>query len=146
TRRKSNLTAEEIESFKGASRLYFENEEANKANNAMHKALNLPVARIVSFKEPDIRSWTSKNKETDLQMGLIHVLNLSVGCRVMLRVNISVTHGLANSTMGTVRAIVYSPGSGPPALPECVFVEFNKFEGPFFLSNTRRFPITPISR
>src|SRR5699024_9826472 len=44
TRRKSNLTAEEIESFQGAIRLYFENEEANKANNAMLKALNLPVA------------------------------------------------------------------------------------------------------
>ena len=146
TRRKELLSPAERVTFESALHIYPTNDKAIRRNDDVLRATNLPVARIASRNLPDYRDQSTRPANLEIEEGLIHILNLQVGCRVMLRNNISVRHGLANSTMGTVRAIVYAPGDLPPMLPDYILVEFDGYQGPFFPSGTRFFPVVPITR
>jgi hypothetical protein len=67
----------------------------------------------------------------------------------MLLQNMSVAHGLVNGSVGVVRGICYSNGQRTPALPDCVFVEFDGYSGPCLfgsgdqLEGRRLAPIKP---
>ena len=52
-------------------------------------------------------------------------LRLTKGARVMLTRNLWTDVGRCNGTMGTVIDIIYSEGSGPPALPIAAIVHFD---------------------
>lgn len=56
-------------------------------------------------------------------------VTLCKGLKVMLRVNISVRHGLVNGLIGTVKHIVYHQ-TAPPQLPTAVLVHFPSYSGP----------------
>jgi ATP-dependent DNA helicase PIF1 len=126
----------ETKSFDDALKLFPTNAKVDEANNAYLASTGNPVARILSENTP---STGSKEKGKTLQ----HVLNLAIGCRVMLRKNICVRLGLVNSSIGILRAIVYAPGSVPPALPLYVLVQFLDYKGPCLIDDL--FPIVPIT-
>ena len=75
------------------------------------------------------------------------VLFVTAGARVMLNNNRWTAVGLTNGAMGTVRAIVYEAGGGPPSLPKAVFVEFDDggYVGPAFSGDPPTWvPIEPF--
>ena len=80
----------------------------------------------------------------DAQVGLAAKLKLSNNSRVMLRTNLWVEGGLVNGSLGTVRHIVYAPGTRPPSLPLYLLAEFDNNRGPYVYENL--FPIVPIVR
>ena len=51
--------------------------------------------------------------------------------QVMLRINLSVAHGLVNGAVGTVHHIIYRNGCSPPSAPSCVMVRFENYSGPY---------------
>lgn len=146
TRRKEILSRTEVESFTDATHIFPLNAQAIQHCDEILRKTNLPVARLVSKNRPDYRPNSSKPLEEDIEEGLLYVLKMQVGSRVMLRTNISVSHGLVNSSVGTVRAIVFAPGELPPLLPQYVLVEFDNYNGPTLPTHAGLFPIIPVSR
>ena len=88
------------------------------------------------------------------------LLELSVGCRVMLLSNLATPLGAVNGALGTVRGFLYSgatppddsereateqrAATAPPRLP-IVLVQFDKFDGASFDPNEPRVvPICPV--
>jgi ATP-dependent DNA helicase PIF1 len=126
----------ETRSFDVALKLFPTNAKVEEANNAYLASTGNPVARILSENNPN--TGASEKGKT-----LQHVLNLSIGCRVMLRKNISVPLGLVNGSIGILRAIVYEAGSVPPALPSYVLVQFSDYKGPCLVDDL--FPIVPTT-
>jgi len=126
----------ETKSFANAIKLFPTNDKVNEANNAYLASTGNPVARILSENNPHTGS---KEKGKTLQ----HVLNLSTGCRVMLRKNIAVQFGLVNSSIGTLHSIIYAPGSVPPSLPLYILVHFPNYTGPCLIDYL--FPIVPTT-
>ena len=54
--------------------------------------------------------------------------------RVILTANAGdgalVVYGLNNGAVGTVVAMLYPPGEGPPSAPDAVVVDFPSYRGP----------------
>ncbi len=146
TRRKSVLSQNTVTSFDNATHLFPTNNQVIRHNDEVLRKTMLPVARIVSHNVPDYRSKTSKSIDEDMEEGLLHIIKLQVGNRVMLRTNISVSHGLVNGSLGTVRAIVYGEGELPPLLPQYIMVEFDGYTGPTLPNYPGLFPIVPVTR
>jgi ATP-dependent DNA helicase PIF1 len=80
-------------------------------------------------------------------MGLHAHLLLAIGARVMLRSNLWTAHGLTNGALGTVIAIVYTPGTHPAAgdLPVAVVVDFDQYTGPPLRPGTRHVAVPAIT-
>jgi hypothetical protein len=78
---------------------YYQPNLSTVENNRQLAILGVPVARFVSTNRQGIPLGEDKS-----QIGLNHVLNLGIGCIVMLRTNFWVQGGIVN---GTVRAIVW---------------------------------------
>ena len=79
-------------------------------------------------------------------MGLQAHLLLAIGARVMLHSNLWTAHGLTNGALGTVHAIVYTPGSHPAQgdLPVAVVVDFDQYTGPPLHPGTRHVAVPAI--
>lgn len=75
---------------------------------------------------------------------LLTPLHICRGCRVYLTANLCVSAGLVNGAFGTVQHIVYATGRGPPALPLCVIVRFDGYDGPSVTAEPSCLPIFPI--
>ena len=83
--------------------------------------------------------------------GLLPLLYLCRGSKVMLVVNLKAEWGLYNGAVGTVVDILYRNGSRPtddPApLPGVVFVRFPGYKGPPYMNGDPTLvPIVPVSR
>jgi ATP-dependent DNA helicase PIF1 len=61
----------------------------------------------------------------------------------MLTKNVWQTKGLYNGALGTVRGIVYREGVKQPAMPQCVLVEFDDYQGPRIDPEHNIVPIVP---
>ncbi|XP_074596306.1 ATP-dependent DNA helicase Pif1-like [Brevipalpus obovatus] len=138
TRRVSMLSQYERERFTDAIQLFCQNKQVLESNRSYLSSLEHPVARIQSENRPDVATAESE----DILLGLPYVLNIAIGCRVMLRTNVWVEGGLVNGSLGTVRKIVFEEGTQPPALPLYIGIQFDDYSGPHCDSNC--FPITPV--
>lgn len=68
---------------------------------------------------------------SDDMMGLEPTLFLSANARVMITSNIWLKAGLVNGATGSVRHIIFKPGTQPPTMPLVVVVEMDKgYRGP----------------
>ena len=76
--------------------------------------------------------------------GLLAVLFVKVGARVMLRMNLCTRLGLVNGAVGTVVEIIYPPGGRPPDPPHCILVQFDDYSGESCLPNAER--VVPVFR
>lgn len=126
--------------FSDAIRLFPTNVQVAEFNKATISHMSAPVAVIDAIH----KNATSRQASELLAQGLSRKLHLSIGCRVMLRKNISVHQGLVNGSLGTVRDIIFNPGERPPMMPSVILVEFDKFLGPY-LTDQRVFPILPVT-
>lgn len=99
----------------------------------------MPIAAISAIHSSPAAAAT-KSKDTG---GLLPVIFIAKGARIMLTANLWQEVGLCNGAAGTVHDIVYQEGHCPPSLPVAVLVQFDDYCGPEFYRNC--IPITPIT-
>ena len=68
--------------------------------------------------------------------GLVPIICLAHGARVMLTDNLWVDKGLVNGALGTVAAICYGSAAAPPHLPISLMVLFDSYHGPTLADGT----------
>ena len=102
-----------------------------------------PDAAVVRAEHSD---GTAAKAATDLAGGLPAQTYLGTGATVMLTANLAVQLGLVNGARGTVVAVVYAPGTAPPALPVSVVVRFEGYTGPSLTAWPGCVPIVPLKR
>jgi len=120
-------------SFNEALHIFTQNSNCNKYNITKIKTLetdNNPIAVISAEGKFKI---AKKYNLTNLG-SVTAKLFLTVGARVMLKVNISVKNGLVNGSMGTVKHIIYY-NNAPPCIPDVVLVKFDNYTGPTLVDN-----------
>lgn len=140
SRRQCVLSDEELEFFDNEIHLFPTNIEVKTYNDDLMQKQGRPVCRMLARDNPEIAT----SDAIDVSIGLLSVLNLSLGTRVMLRQNLWVSGGLVNGSCGTVISIVFKRGETAPSLPAYILAEFDDYKGPF-LQDTY-FPIIPVSR
>ena len=89
-----------------------------------------------------------KTATIDKTGGLLSVVYMCKGSKVMLYVNLCIPYGLINGAVGTVVDIIYKTGCNPiNSLPEVVMVEFPNYSGPSLTEeNPKIVPIVPVER
>lgn len=107
---------------------------ALKLHNFEH---NLKRFGTLGYQVPLIQARNSKSVATSALpeecQNLENILTLAVGCRVMIRQNLSTEDGLLNGTSDIVRNILYMTdvaSSHLEMLPVYVLVEFLRYRGP----------------
>ena len=100
--------------------------------------MNNPVLNILAVDTPSCPC--NINEETGFQAELF----VAIGCRVMLIHNTWVEGGLADGTLGTVRAIVYNENKTSIECPDYVMVQFDNYKGSCINGNL--FPVKTIAR
>ena len=126
--------------FATALHLYPTIEAVVEHNVARLRASGQPIATIKAIHTGPNAAKAS----SDDAGGLEAIICLAHGARVMLTANLWVDMGLVNGAVGTVVAICYSTGGGPPHLPVAVMVRFDSYHGPTLPDGT--IPITPLRR
>ena len=96
-----------------------------------------PIAAIRAFhtKPADApHMQPEKISEDDFNGGLLSVLEVCEGARVLLTMNLWVEAGLMNGAMGYVRGFIWPPGGDPGSTdsklraPFCILVEFDDID------------------
>ena len=77
----------------------------------------------------------AKRQPSNAFNGLRRVINLVVGCKVMICRNIAYKYGLANGTRGKLVGVVYSARAPVGTFPEALIVEVPEYKGPVFFPN-----------
>ncbi len=78
--------------------------------------------------------------------GLLPVLFIAAGARVMLTSNVWQEVGLCNGAAGMVYELLYQEGQAPPHLTIAVLVQFVNYCGPAFISeHPKCVPIAPLT-
>ena len=127
TRSSQHVSAEELAKFATALRIIATNAGCRAANRKFLRALGQPIVRIDAVH----RAGGEEAKKASFDDCNLHAkLFLCVGARVRLTRTLSLKHGLTNRGAGTVRAIVFLPGTSPPDLPAFVVVQFDKVQLP----------------
>ncbi|KAK3917466.1 ATP-dependent DNA helicase [Frankliniella fusca] len=107
------MSSSERQKFEDSLRLCSTNDSANEYNLKKILNMNQPIAVI----KADNNNKTVFLTSDDMADGLLNVIMLCRGARVMLRRNINVCRGLVNGAIGIVKHIVYEHGKKPPMLP-----------------------------
>jgi len=122
-------------------RLSFSNDSVQKENLELMRSLQQPIVLIHARHS---KPGASKLSPEEFG-GLEAKLKICLGARVMLTRNLWTGKGLCNGSMGYVVDIVYRENEGPPGLPICVIIQFDKYTGPSFLDKPKCVPIIPVT-
>ena len=144
------LSAEERNQFQNAIRIYTMNFQVERMNKNVLRQQQLPAVEIKAINiQRDAQDNILYNTPLSIEMspskmqGLQPILHLSIGCRVMLRINLWTKKNLVNGAIGTVRDIVYKPNQRPPQNnPYVIIVHFPGYIGPQLLEQDAK--IVPI--
>ena len=147
TRTPENITDFE-ERFEEAVRLFSTNEKVDEYNTRKLIKLGQPITLIKAKNKTKAgQKWSS-----DKFGGLKNELYLAVGAKVTLTSNIWGACGLTNGGKGTIKDIVYLPGSLPNIdQPSFILVHFPDYTGRQFLQVDRNdqlwncIPVAPIT-
>ena len=123
-------------------------EEWEHNKNQLLKLNSDPLRPIAEIKA-DLQGIHSKSASADNSQGLIRLLYVCKGARVMLTNNINVDYGLYNGAVGTVVDIIYPEGKSPvdQVFPQFILVEFPRYTGPSWIEgNPKLIPVTAIQR
>ena len=141
----ANMTPEEKRAFlDDALYLFSNNADANAHNEAKLAMLGQPIAHfkaISTGRDATIRDHPWKGG------GMYKDLFLGKNARVMLRRNMWISKGLVNGSLGRVIAIVFDRDQGDAGtggLPVGVICDFDKYTGPWFISDQPRSVFVPV--
>ena len=148
TRFTTNVDIQTQKKFNNALRLFSTKEAVEKFNNMKLLTLQdedgnlLPVARIPAQHHG---SGASQGRP-DEAGGLMPVLYVGPGIRIMLRSNLWVKKGLVNGVMGTVVDLLYEEGKQSPDNPPAILmVKFDSYQGPG-IGPDRLVPVSQVVR
>ena len=119
------LPQNECVKFNNAVHLMTTNIACKDFNHDKLKLLKTPIAQI----KGQCSKKSFEGKPADDFGGLLPVLSIAVGARVMLTRNLCIEKGLMNGAFGTVKAIFYEDDTRPPQLPVAVIVQFDNYIG-----------------
>ena len=128
---RSPQSADNLEEFNDAIRLFYTKESVANFNYEKLQTLGTPIARINAVHS----SPAAASTKPDEAGGLYPVVFLAQHAHVMLTANLWQEVVLCNGAAGTVHQILYPEGSAPPNLPIAVMVEFDNYCGPQFFSH-----------
>ncbi|KAK3916447.1 ATP-dependent DNA helicase [Frankliniella fusca] len=106
--------------FKNSLRVCSTNDNSHSYNMKKLRSLCKPIAILQAVNN----NKTAFLSSDDLADGLVNVLSICKGAKVMLRKNINVSRGLVNGAIGVIKHIVFEKGKKPPLLPLCILVKF----------------------
>ena len=130
-------------SFRDAIYLFLDRKSVTDHNLRRLRMANLPVYESIA-EHTGSKSKALMEIGDDKVLGLSPILYLSIGAKVMLKINLWVDMGLVNGSMGEV-VDVWSVAESN--LPIAVFVKFNDYIGPSFDANVAKVvPIIPVTR
>jgi ATP-dependent exoDNAse (exonuclease V) alpha subunit len=139
----STTSAQTRLDFKDATRLFSRKEKVLEYNADKLAQLNTGLSpqstcRIDAMHTPIQHSQAAKIISSDKMMGLETTLFLARGARVMICQNVWVEKTLSNGQCGVVKHVIFSPGNGPPSIPETVIVEMDEsYKGPHLAGKPR---------
>ena len=141
TRAAHSLPAHELAAFGDVQALVSTHNAEDVVNQQELRRLPSARVRIAAVNAGP----KAKAAKTDDAGGLVNMLCLAAGARVMLRQNVWVQAGLTNGALGKVLGVIYDPnGTQPPGLPIAILVQFDVYRGPSFLPTVpRAVPIPP---
>ena len=142
TRSLAHLPMDEKHQFMDALWLYPTRTGALEHNLRCYERLGNPMAVLHA---QDSHPSVGKDADANHFMGLESRVVVALGSRVTLRRNLWTGCGFVNGAMGTVRAIVYVDGEGPPHLPLAIIVEFDDYARPGYQGVAWHVPLTASS-
>jgi ATP-dependent exoDNAse (exonuclease V) alpha subunit len=141
SRVQSELSDNEIHSFRNALRIYSTKKRVKQYNYDHLVALNKPVVQVHA-------QHTGKNAEnasSEKAGNLVSKFPVCIGARVMMTRNIWPAVGLVNGAQGTVKDLGWAPGADVTRDPPCVLmVRFDQYDGPAFEVEGVEVPYVPI--
>ena len=102
--------------------VFSKNKDVDTFNNMMLEKTGNEVYSLNAIDFVKQGSKTYKKKKNIVNDGLPLVIKISIGCKIMITRNISVTDGICNGSFGIVTAILMKDND--PNVPRCVCVEF----------------------
>ena len=113
-----------------ALRIYYFNSSCTRHNHVVMTGMQSNTNPVM-ISAADGKYRVNKN-QPEIGAGPIQQkVRLCVGCRVTLRVNLSLPLKLTNGAFGTVKDILYFDSAiGPPSVPNYILVKFDNYNGP----------------
>ena len=117
--------------------------EVEKCNLDTYVKLANPIAKIIGTHSDNI----ALNANARDFWGLKNVLYLSVGSKVMLRINLLTKFGLVNGSQGIIRDIIFDENATENDMPKVIIVEFPDYTGKPLLDekHPKCIPIVPFT-
>ncbi|KAF5127214.1 ATP-dependent DNA helicase pif1 [Metarhizium anisopliae] len=142
----AKLDDQEVARFANALRVYATKDRVNEYNHYHLDRLSRPVIQV---KAKNVGHGAAAAPD-DKAGNLAKQIPICVGARLMLTSNLWQPVGLCNGARGTVYDIGWAPGADPVQDPPCVIMmEFDKYNGPVFLTTAdgrKIVPILPVER
>ncbi|KAG7002669.1 ATP-dependent DNA helicase PIF1 [Fusarium oxysporum f. sp. conglutinans] len=146
TRVQAKLDDREVARFSSALRVYATKDRVNEYNHYHLDRLGRPVVQV---KAKNVGPGAAAAPD-DKAGNLAKQIPICIGARLMLTSNLWQPVGLCNGARGTVYDIGWAPGADPIQDPPCVIMmEFDKYNGPVFLTTPdgkKIVPILPVER
>ncbi|KAF5139513.1 ATP-dependent DNA helicase PIF1 [Metarhizium anisopliae] len=142
----AKLDDQEVARFANALRVYATEDRVNEYNHYHLDRLDRPVIQV---KARNVGPGAAAAPD-DKAGNLAKQIPVCIGARLMLTSNIWQPAGLCNGARGTVYDLGWAPGADPVQDPPCVIMmEFDKYNGPVFLTTAdgrKIVPILPVER
>ncbi|GKU08687.1 unnamed protein product, partial [Fusarium langsethiae] len=146
TRVQAKLDDREVARFSSALRVYATKDRVNEYNHYRLDRLGRPVVQVKAKNVGPGAAAAPDDKAGNLAKQIL----ICIGARLMLTSNLWQPVGLCNGARGTVYDIGWAPGADPIQDPPCVIMmEFDKYNGPVFLTTPdgkKIVPILPVER
>ncbi|KAL6405772.1 AAA ATPase and PIF1-like helicase domain protein [Ilyonectria robusta] len=146
SRVQAKLDDREVARFVNALRVYATKDRVNEYNNYHLDRLSRPVIQVTAKNVGPGAAAAPDDKAGNLAKQI----PICIGARLMLTSNLWQSVGLCSGARGTVYDIGWAFGAEPIQDPPCVIMmEFDKYNGPVFLTTTdgrKIVPILPVER
>ncbi|KJK73749.1 hypothetical protein H634G_10985 [Metarhizium anisopliae BRIP 53293] len=142
----AKLDDQEVARFANALRVYATKDRVNEYNHYHLDRLGRPIIQV---KAKNVGHGAAAAPD-DKAGNLAKQIPICVGAHLMLTSNLWQPVGLCNGARGTVYDMGWAPGADPVQDPPCVIMmEFDKYNGPVFLTTAdgrNIVPILPVER
>ena len=137
-RSRSNLSAQEIDTFKDATHLFYLNDKVDNHNTGKLLELANPIARLTATNS----SAAARKLSSENFSGMANIVHLSVGSKVIITANLWKQVGINNGADGTIVDIVYYNNN--QLLPDVIVIDVPEYCGPPFFTGEGREKYVPL--